>query len=76
MLNVSEAVLKGKYIILYAYIKEQETLKICKLGVQQKKLKKEQENKSNKVERISLRILRMCCTVVNDVLFQFQIGHC
>lgn len=46
MLDVSEAVLKGKYIILYAYIKEQETLKICKLGVQQKKLKKEQENKS------------------------------
>ena len=38
MQGVFVMVLKGKYILLNAHVKEQETLKIHNLGIQPKKL--------------------------------------
>lgn len=63
-LDVSEVVLKGNYITLNALIGTRNTRDMQSRYSTKKKLEKEQ---GTKVEQIGFRILRMCCTVVNDV---------
>ena len=61
-MDVSKGVLKGTYIILKAYFKEQNSLKIYKIGVQQQQWKARKRTRILKAyfkEQNSLKIYKI-----------------